>query len=46
MIEKNLKLATVKIEIGDIFLRFTQHSEDYQLSDDTAIQITKNPYIK
>jgi len=34
------------IEIGDIFLRFTQHSEDYQLSDDTAIQITKNPYIK
>lgn len=31
------------IEIGDIFLRFTQHAEDYLLDDDTAIQITKTP---
>ena len=31
------------IEIGDIFLRFTQHPEDYQLEEDTAIQITKTP---
>ncbi len=31
------------IEIGDICLRFTQHAEDYQLNDDTAIQKTKMP---
>ena len=31
------------IEIGDIFLRFTHHAEDYLLDDDTAIQITKTP---
>ncbi len=31
------------IEIGDIFLRFTQFSDDYPLEDDTAMQITKTP---
>jgi len=31
------------IEIGDIYLRFTQHSEDYPLNEDTAIQKTKMP---
>ena len=31
------------IEIGDIYLRFTQFSDDYQLEDDTAMQITKTP---
>ena len=31
------------IEIGDIFLRFTLHTEDYQLEEDTAIQITRTP---
>lgn len=31
------------IEIGDIFLRFTQFSEDYGLDDDTAMQVTKTP---
>jgi len=31
------------IEIGNIRLRFTQLSEDYQLSADTAIQKTKAP---
>ncbi len=31
------------IEIGDIYLRFTLYSEDYQLSDDTAIQKTRVP---
>ncbi len=31
------------IEIGDIFLRFTQFAEDYQQDDDTAIQITRTP---
>ncbi len=31
------------IEIGDVFLRFTQHAEDYQLDDDTAVQKTKTP---
>lgn len=31
------------IEIGDIFLRFTQFSEDYSMDDDTAMQITKTP---
>ena len=32
------------IEIGDIFLRFTQHPSDYQLGDDTAMQQTKAPF--
>jgi pSer/pThr/pTyr-binding forkhead associated (FHA) protein len=31
------------IEIGKICLRFTQHSEDYQLNEDTAVQKTKAP---
>ncbi|MFT7460921.1 MAG: hypothetical protein ACI909_003612, partial [Planctomycetota bacterium] len=31
------------IEIGDIYLRFTQHPEDYHLNEDTAIQKTKLP---
>ena len=31
------------IEIGDIYLRFTQFSDDYPLEDDTAMQITKTP---
>ena len=31
------------IEIGDIYLRFTLHAEDYQLEDSTAIQKTKIP---
>lgn len=32
------------IEIGDIFLRFTQHPSDYQLGDDTVMQQTKSPF--
>ena len=31
------------LEIGDIYLRFTQHPEDYHLNEDTAIQKTKLP---
>jgi hypothetical protein len=31
------------IEIGDIYLRFTQHAEDYRLEENTAIQKTKFP---
>lgn len=31
------------IEIGDIYLRFTHHPEDYLSEDDTAIQKTKVP---
>ncbi len=31
------------IEIGDIYLRFTQLAEDYQLDDDTAVQKTRIP---
>ena len=32
------------IEIGDIFLRFTQHPSDYQLGEETAMQRTKAPF--
>ena len=32
------------IEIGDIFLRFTQHPSDYQYEEETAMQRTKAPF--
>jgi len=31
------------IEVGDIYLRFTQFSEDYATDDDTAMQVTRTP---
>ena len=31
------------LEIGDIFLRFTLYSTDYQAEDDTAVQNTGTP---
>ena len=31
------------VEIGDIYLRFTQYAEDYQLEENTAVQKTKIP---
>lgn len=31
------------IEIGDIFLRFSLYSADFQLDEDTAVQSTKTP---
>ena len=31
------------IEIGDIFLRFSLYSADFQLDEDTAVQRTKTP---
>jgi hypothetical protein len=31
------------IEIGDIFLRFTQHPEDFQLAEETAVLKTRAP---
>ena len=32
------------IEIGDFYLRFTQHPSDFQLSEDTVVLKTRAPY--
>jgi hypothetical protein len=32
------------IEIGDFYLRFTQHPSDFQLSEETAVLKTRAPY--
>ena len=46
--EKKIKKQKLEendiIEIGDVFLRFTQHPADYQLEEQTAMQRTKAPF--